>query len=408
MIHEITEKHKQIFIDIIGELKGSTKRISLAKLAKSIGNGGQTIVSKCFKVSRATIRKGTYELESGFRIVDAFNARGRKKIEEKLPHLLEDIKDIVDSQSQTDPNFKTRRLFTRITSKTIRKELIVQKGYSDDVLPTNATLNNKLNKLGYTLKKVQRTKPLKKIPQTDAIFANIKLIDETYSNKDNVAMISLDAKDKVSIGEISRGGKSRIATKANDHEFISEYITPFGILDLKKSKVTIDLIMSKVTSDCIVDCIERYWISNCKGNKDTLVIKSDNGPETHSRRTQFIKRIVKFSAKYNVKIVLAYYPPYHSKYNPIERVWGKLEQHWNGSILESKETVKKFVESMTWKNINTSVEIIKTVYETGKKLKSKVMETYEKALDRNNEIGKWSLVIKPEKCKVILDRVIKV
>lgn len=162
MIQNFLEKCKDIFIESVNKLKGSDKRIALAKTAEAIGIGGQSVVAKEFNVSRDTIRKGTYELKSGIRIVDAFNARGRKKVEEKLPDLLENIKDIVDSQSQTDPDFKTTRLFTRLTVSEIRKQLILQKGYTDLELPTNQTLNNKINELGYNLKKVRKLKPLKK------------------------------------------------------------------------------------------------------------------------------------------------------------------------------------------------------------------------------------------------------
>lgn len=408
MINEFFGKCKHIFIDTVNKLKGSNKRIVLASTADEIGKGGQSIVAKEFKVSRDTIRKGKYELDNKIRIADNFSARGRKKIEDKLPTLIDDIKNIVDSQSQTDPNFKTRRLFTRLTVEEIKEQLISQKNYTAEELPTNKTLNNKINNLGYTLKKVRRTKPLKKIPETDAIFENIQTIDELYKDKDNVAIISFDAKNKVNIGEFSRGGYTRAETNALDHEFVSEHITPFGILDLQTNKVHLDLISSKVTADCIVDSIEKYWISTCVGNKDTLVIKADNGPENHSRRTQFIKRIVEFSAKYNVKIIFAYYPPYHSKYNPIERVWGKLEQHWNGSILESEETVIKFVQTMTWKGVETIVKKVDEIYESGKKLSKKIMDIYEQALERDDRIGKWALVANPQNCNEILHMVNKV
>lgn len=115
MINELLGKCKYILIESINKLKGSDKRKPLAQTAKEIGKGGQSIVASEFNVSRDTIRKGRYELESGFKIVNAHNAKGRKKIEEKLPKLMDDIKDIVDSQSQTDPNFKSTRLFTRLT-----------------------------------------------------------------------------------------------------------------------------------------------------------------------------------------------------------------------------------------------------------------------------------------------------
>ena len=124
--------------------------------------------------------------------MDAFNARGRKPIEEKIPNLIRDIKNIADSQSQTDPNFKTTRIFTRLTVKEVRKQLILQKGYDDKDLPTNQTLNNKINRMGYHLKKVKKLKPLKKIAETDAIFENLKIVHDENESKNNVLRLSID------------------------------------------------------------------------------------------------------------------------------------------------------------------------------------------------------------------------
>jgi len=79
------------------------------------------------------------------------------------------------------------------------------------------------------------------------------------------------------------------------------------------------------------------------------VLNLDNGPESHSHRTQFMFRLVQFVQRTGVAVRLAYYPPYHSKYNPIERCWGILEMHWNGALLDSREAVCRFTASMTWK-----------------------------------------------------------
>ena len=322
MIHNILDNCKDIFIDSINKLKSSDRRIALAKVSKAFDKGGQRIVAKIFNVSRDTIRKGTHELESGITIIDAYNARGRKKVEEKLPNLLEDIKDIVDCQSQTDPNFKTTRLFTRLTVKKVRDQLVEKKGYSLEVLPTLQTLNTKINNMGYTLKKVMKTKPLKKIPETDMIFENVNSVRAKYQNDIRTVMISMDTKDRVKLGNFSRNGKSRYLVEAADHDFGDRFITPFGILDLTDNTVELKFTESNVTADFMVDTVQHFWTK--KGynkTKERLVIFADNGPENSSRRTQLIKRIIEFSAKNDVEIILAYYPPYHSKYNPVERVW---------------------------------------------------------------------------------------
>ncbi len=97
--------------------------------------------------------------------VDAFKVRGRKRSEEHLPNLLKDITAIVDGQSQTDPQFRTNRLYTRLTATEVRRQLIAQKGYSDDELPTAETITTELNELGYSLKKVAKTQPQKNFPK---------------------------------------------------------------------------------------------------------------------------------------------------------------------------------------------------------------------------------------------------
>lgn len=400
MIHNFLGKCKDIFIDSINKLRGSDRRIALAKVSKAIGKGGQRIVAKEFNVSRDTIRKGIHELESGFKIVDAFNARGRNKVEEKLPNLLKDIKDIVDSQSQTDPSFKTTRLFTRLTVKEVRNQLVQTRHYSLEELPTLQTLNTKINNMGYTLKKVMKTKPLKKIPETDMIFENVKMVRAKYENDVKTVMISIDTKDRVKIGNFSRNGKSRYAVETADHDFGNEFITPFGILDLTDNTVDLKFIESKATADFMVDAIQDFWTK--KGyakSKERLVVFADNGPENSSRRTQFMKRIIEFSAQNDVNVLLVYYPPYHSKYNPVERVWGVLEKHWNGDILDSRETTLKFAGTMTWYGKTPSIDLVEKIYETGKKIKKEAMKKYEAMIERADTIGKWFVTINHEKCK---------
>ena len=111
---------------------------------------------------RDTVRKGVHELASGVICLSNFSARGRKPIEAHLPNLLGDIAALVDSQSQTDPQFRTARLYTRLSAAEVRRQLITQKGYTDEALPTVQTITSKLNALGYYPKKVAKSQPQKK------------------------------------------------------------------------------------------------------------------------------------------------------------------------------------------------------------------------------------------------------
>ena len=162
---ELTTEMKEFLIQTAKALKGSEKRVFMARTVRILGKGGQRLAEEALGWNRGTIRKGEYELKSGMKCVDAFQLRGRKRSEEHLPNLLDDLTAIVDGQSQADPQFRTNRLYTRLTATEVRRQLVAQKGYRDDELSTTETITTKLNKLGYILKKVSKTQPQKNCPK---------------------------------------------------------------------------------------------------------------------------------------------------------------------------------------------------------------------------------------------------
>src|SRR3954447_16740977 len=105
-----------VLLDTAESLKGSGKRLFMARTVQAMGRGGQRWAEVHLGWCRDTIRKGTHELRTGMTCVDAFSSRRRKPAEEHLPRLLEDIRSIADGQSQADPKFQTDRLFTRISA----------------------------------------------------------------------------------------------------------------------------------------------------------------------------------------------------------------------------------------------------------------------------------------------------
>lgn len=159
---ELTDSLKFLLKQTATQLKGSARRRFQAQTVISLGHGGQLIAQNELGWDRKTIRKGIKELTTGITCVDNYSAKGRWKAEEHLPSLLEDIKKLVDSQSQTDPSFKSQRLYTRLTASKVRKLLIEKCGYSDQQLPTEETIRIKFNDLGYRLKRVAKVLPQKK------------------------------------------------------------------------------------------------------------------------------------------------------------------------------------------------------------------------------------------------------
>ena len=198
---------------------------------------------------------------------------------------------------------------------------------------------------------------------------------------------------------MSRGGLTRGDYRACDHDLgCKETYVPCGILDEDSGQLSITFGSSYKTSDFIVEALEARWDAMDEQEKaatDLLQIKMDNGSESSGVRTQFLHRMVAFADRIGTPIQLLYYPPYHSKYNPIERCWGILELHWNGTKLVDVETMLEWAKSMTWKGIHPVVELSRKVYQKGVSLGKRAMRAVEKRLERHPDLPKWDILIRP-------------
>ena len=275
----------------------------MAEVVNLLGRGGQRFAERVFNWSRKTIRKGQRELQSGDLIEDRFKDRGRKRAEHHLPNLLQDIESIVEPVSQADPTFRSRRVYAPLTAKEIHKRLQTDKKYKPAELPTVRTIRPD---------RVKKCKPLRKIPETDAIFEQVHDINEDADSDPEKLRISLDSKAIVKIGPYSRGGKNRRKQKAADHDFEpKETLTPFGIFVPESAESNLWFSMGPVTADFMIDRLEELWpmLHQRYPQVNTLVINADNGSESSGQRTQWLKRLVEFSEAFKVTIQLAYYPP---------------------------------------------------------------------------------------------------
>jgi len=163
-IRELSEEVKGILKNAAQKMTGAKRRAYLADVTLKLCDGNARQAERTFGWGRGTIQKGLRERATGIRCVDAYAHRGRKKTEEKQPQLGEDIRRIVDPKSQADPKFQTPFAYTRVTAKAVRAELIEHQGYTDHELPCDNTIGNILNRLDYRLKRIQKTKPVKKTP----------------------------------------------------------------------------------------------------------------------------------------------------------------------------------------------------------------------------------------------------
>lgn len=200
------------------------------------------------------------------------------------------------------------------------------------------------------------------------------------------------------------GGKSRTDSTGKpaaglDHDPPAQRKwTPLGILVLATGALSL-LFATQETSDVWVNGLRQWWLRVQAGLRGVkrLVIYLDNGPNNSGRRRQFLKRLIEFADWSGLEIRLVYYPPYHSKYNPIERCWSSLEKKWGGTLLTSVEVMLALAARMTWQGEHPWVErLSEEPSEPAAKISNKEWEAYEARLERSASLPKYDIVIKPK------------
>jgi hypothetical protein len=151
------------------------------------------------------------------------------------------------------------------------------------------------------------------------------------------------------------------------------------------------------TSDFWVDGLKLWWLQVKDGLRSVrrLVIYLDNGPNNSGTRTQFLKRMIEFADWSGLEIRLVYYPPYHSKYNPIERCWSILEQKWGGALLNCLKVILQQALRMTWRGQHPTLKRLHGEYPDGVRLTKKEMKPYEARLERSPALPKYDITICP-------------
>ena len=198
------------------------------------------------------------------------------------------------------------------------------------------------------------------------------------------------------------GGKTRTDSTGEveagwDHDPpAKEKLTPFGIL-MGASGALMLLFGSRETSDAWADALQVWWrqVRSGLGHIKRLVIYLDNGPKASGRRTQFLKRMVQFADWSGLEVRLVYYPPYHSKYNRIERCWSALEKKWNGVLLTKLKVVLQCALRMTWKGRHPMVRRLHGAYPDGVRVPAREMKQYEARLQRSATLPKYDITIEP-------------
>jgi hypothetical protein len=202
-----TEHYESLIRSAARRLKGHQRRLFQAEVTTTLCGGNPRAAESRFGWGRDAVATGLKEAGQGIRCVENFSAKGSRPSEEKDPQLAADIRAIVEPYTQADPELKSCRRYTNLSAAEVVQALKNRSGYADDRLPSERTMRDILNRMGYRLKRIQKAKPLKKTKDTDAIFANVEAARQQYHDDPETLEISIDTKAKVNEGDYSRGGK---------------------------------------------------------------------------------------------------------------------------------------------------------------------------------------------------------
>ena len=186
MVAELTQGVIRTIQDAARKLTGGKRRKFEAQVAINYCQGSARKAETIFGWGRVTVQNGLEELRTDTPRQDPYRQRGRGKAEQMLPPLERDMRKLLDAQSQIDPKFQSSFLFTRATGKAVREALLQnEQTYAPQEIPSAGTIRRVMNRLGYRLRRVQKTKPAKKIPETDAIFEHVRLAHAESEQQDD-------------------------------------------------------------------------------------------------------------------------------------------------------------------------------------------------------------------------------
>jgi hypothetical protein len=206
-MEECTDPTDALIRSAARRLTGFQRRAFQAEVAVQLCSGNARLAERRFGWGRGTVDKGLHERRTGLRCLEGFVARGKRRVEDKDPRLAADIRAICEPHSYADPSLRSSRRYTNLSAAEVLEALIAR-GHARADLPAERTMRAILNRMNYRLKRIRKGVPLKKVEETDAIFANVKAVREAVRADPATLEISMDTKAKVALGEYVRGGKN--------------------------------------------------------------------------------------------------------------------------------------------------------------------------------------------------------
>ena len=365
--------------------------------ALKIGHGGITYISKVLGCDRQTIRKGINEVEA----LDESAVReerirkaggGRKSYQNKEPRLDKMLKEILTNHTAGDPMLQGV-IWTDLTPSQIARKF--QKKHKKSI--SLKVVKKWLKRHNYRLRKAQKSTSMKQVPNRNEQFENIARIRKEYENSLN-PIISIDTKKKEHLGNYYRAGLlyTTEVIKTWDHDFSSfawGTVIPHGLYDWKLNKGFMRIGVSHDTSEFGIDCIKHWWYNYGRfhyPHATSILILCDGGGSNSSRAYLFKEYLQQLADEIGIEIRIAHYPPYASKYNPIEhRLFPHVTRAMPGVVFTSHELVKELIQKTHTKTgLSVEVSINYSTYKTKQKYNEEFKDNMPIIFD--DYLPKWN------------------
>lgn len=396
MLQTYPETVEQSMKCLFEQLTEKDRRLYAAVETQKLARGGQHYIANLLGCSPKTIRRGHSDLADPERLPEAGRIRhrggGRTRILDKHPELDVQFKQVLQDDTAGDP-MNAAIKWTNLAGTQIAEHLSEARGQPVRV----HVVKQLLKKNKYVRRKARKSRRIGDCVHRDAQFQNIRKLKEQHIDL-GYPILSIDTKKKELLGTLYREGKlyTTEVIEVFDHDFpylATGIVIPYTLYDLRHNKAYVYLGTSKDTAEFVCDCLAHWWTHYGQfdyPDAPSILLLADGGGSNSSRHYIFKSELQRLADKLGVEIRMAHYPPYCSKWNPVEhRVFPHLTRAMQGVILTSHALVKDLIERTTTRTgLQVVAHIVDKVYETGRKVADDFKETMRIVFD--DHLGRWN------------------
>jgi hypothetical protein len=375
------------------------RRLWAAAESRSLGWGGDSLVSGATGLARETIRKGRREIERGVEPSDRIRrpGAGRPGIEATQPGIRSALERLVDPLTRGDPGSPLR--WTCKSRAKLAAALTLQ-GWAVG----STTVGRLLNELGYRLQSVRKSQEGAAHPDRNAQFEHINATAEAFLATGE-PVLSVDTKKKELVGDLRNAGRewqpSGQPERALVHDFPSDAqgkAIPYGVYDMARNEAWVSVGRDHDTPAFAVASLRQWWRQlghSAYPQASTLFITADAGGSNRYRSRTWKQELQRFADETGLRIRVSHFPPGTSKWNTIEhRLLCHITQSRRGKPLRSFETiVDRIGNTRTTAGLRVKAKLDEGTYPTGAKVTNAQMKAL--SLKRHDVHGDWNYEIRP-------------